>query len=67
MLVLAAVAMLAACHNRPDDEVGAAPDRRDTTMAEPWSGPGIAGDTTGDTASVQTDPGMSADTTIQDY
>jgi hypothetical protein len=32
MLILAAVAALsAACHNRSEDEVGAAPDRGDTT------------------------------------
>jgi hypothetical protein len=30
-LMLAAAASLAACHNRPEDEVGAAPDQGDTT------------------------------------
>jgi hypothetical protein len=38
LLMLAAAASLAACHNRPEDEVGAAPDRGDTTA--------VAADTT---------------------
>jgi hypothetical protein len=61
LLMIAAAATLAACHNRSEDEVGAAPDRGDTTAVrtEPWTGPGIPADTT---ASVQTDPDTPADT-----
>ena len=33
--ILAAAATFAACHNRPNDETGAAPDRGDTTMTTP--------------------------------
>jgi hypothetical protein len=33
LLTLAAAASLAACHNRSSDEVGAAPERGDTTAA----------------------------------
>jgi len=63
LLTLAAAAsLLAACHNRSEDEVGAAPDRGDTTA--------VATDTTmgqvpADTTAVQPsqDAGMSADTT----
>jgi hypothetical protein len=66
LLMLAAAATLAACQSRSEDEVGAAPDRGDTTKATtgPWTGPGIPADTTGDTVSVLTDPGMSADTSV---
>jgi hypothetical protein len=46
LLMLAAAATLAACHNR-SDEVGAAPDRGDTTAV-----------TATDTAAVQTDSTM---------
>ena len=34
ILMLAAAASLAACHNRSEDEVGAAPDRGDTTTVQ---------------------------------
>jgi hypothetical protein len=47
LLMLAAAASLAACHNRSEDEVGAAPDRGDTTAV-----------TATDTAAVQTDSTM---------
>jgi hypothetical protein len=45
-LMLAAAASLAACHNRPEDEVGAAPDQGDTTAV------------VADTAAVPTDSTM---------
>ena len=72
LLTLAAAASLAACHNRSQDEVGAAPDRGDTTAvaadssraAQTDSTMGQApGTTTADTASVRNDAGMSADST----
>lgn len=47
LLMLAAAASLAACHNRPEDEVGAAPDRGDTTAV-----------TATDTTAVPTDSTM---------
>jgi hypothetical protein len=67
LLTLAAAAsLLAACHNRSEDEVGAAPDRGDTTAvaadstAQTDSTMGQApGVTTGDTTAA----GMGADTT----
>jgi hypothetical protein len=46
-LMLAAAASLAACHNRSEDEVGAAPDRGDTTAV-----------TATDTTAVTTDSTM---------
>ncbi len=59
--ILAAVATLAACHNRSEDEVGAAPDRGDTTA--------VTTDTT-TTGGVTAQPGDTAavvapDTTTQ--
>jgi hypothetical protein len=47
LLMLAAAASLAACHNRSEDEVGAAPDRGDTTAV-----------TATDTTTVPTDSTM---------
>jgi hypothetical protein len=47
LLMLAAAASLAACHNRSEDEVGAAPDRGDTTAV-----------TATDTTAVPTDSTM---------
>ena len=47
LLTLAAAASLAACHNRSEDEVGAAPDRGDTTAV-----------TATDTTAVPTDSTM---------
>src|SRR5215210_4909978 len=47
LLMLAAAATLAACHNRSEDEVGAAPDRGDTTAV-----------TATDTTAVPTDSTM---------
>jgi hypothetical protein len=55
-LMLAAAASLAACHQRAEDEVGAAPERGDTTAV-----------TTADTTAVTTDTTMGAipgDTTM---
>ena len=52
LLILAAAATFAACHNRSDDEMGAAPDRGDhatvqpgydTTMAQPTPSPSTSG------------------------
>ena len=71
LLTLAAAASLAACHNRSQDEVGAAPDRGDTTAvaadssraAPTDSTMGQAPGTAADTASVRSDTGMSADST----
>ena len=71
LLTLAAAAsLLAACHNRSEDEVGAAPDRGDTTAvaadstAQTDSTMGQApGVTTGDTTAAQPDAGMGADST----
>ena len=47
LLMLAAAASLAACHNRSEDETGAAPDRGDTTAV-----------TATDTTAVPTDSTM---------
>jgi hypothetical protein len=61
LLMLAAAATFAACHNRSEDEVGAAPDRGDTTAV-----------TATDTTSVPTDstmgqrPGASDSSFVQD-
>src|SRR3990172_8126021 len=50
--ILAAAATFAACHNRSEDEMGAAPDRADstavhsgydTTMAQPTPAPSTSG------------------------
>ena len=71
LLTLAAAAsLLAACHNRSEDEVGAAPDRGDTTAVATDSTKVAPTDSTmgqlpADTTAVQPsqDAGMSADTT----
>ena len=71
LLILAAVAAVsAACHNRSQDEVGAAPDRGDTTAVATDSTKVAPTDSTmgqlpADTTAVQPsqDAGMSADTT----
>src|SRR5215208_503827 len=80
MLILAAVAAIsAACHNRSEDEVGAAPDRGDTTAvthaidSTRTGPPGVAGrpgdatvtaDSVGiDSAAVQDNTGAT-DTTL---
>jgi hypothetical protein len=55
LLTLAAAAsLLAACHNRSEDEVGAAPDRGDTTA--------VAADTTAATPTDSTMGQMPSDT-----
>src|SRR5215208_3189836 len=73
MLILAAVAAIsAACHNRSEDEVGAAPDRGDTTAvthaidSTRTGPPGVAGrpgDATVTPDSVGIDSGTVQDTT----
>ena len=71
LLTLAAAAsLLAACHNRSEDEVGAAPNRGDTTAVATDSTKVAPTDSTmgqvkSDTTAVQPsqDAGMSADTT----
>jgi hypothetical protein len=71
LLTLAAAAsLLAACHNRSEDEVGAAPDRGDTTAVATDTTKVAPTDSTmgqlpADTTAVQPsqDAGMSADTT----
>jgi len=68
--MLAAAASLAACHNRSEDEVGAAPARGDTTTVQTadTTKANVPADTTmGQTPSatdttMQQDKGMSADT-----
>ncbi|HEV2083886.1 MAG TPA: hypothetical protein VGR09_02280 [Gemmatimonadales bacterium] len=71
LLTLAAAAsLLAACHNRSEDEVGAAPNRGDTTAVATDSTKVAPTDSTmgqlpADTTAVKPsqDAGMSADTT----
>jgi hypothetical protein len=70
LLTLAAAAsLLAACHNRSEDEVGAAPDRGDTTAVATDSTKVAPTDSTmgqlpaDTTAKPSQDAGMSADTT----
>lgn len=71
LLTLAAAAsLLAACHNRSEDQVGAAPDRGDTTAVATDTTKVAPTDTTmgqlpADTTAAQPsqDAGMSADTT----
>ncbi|MEP7176261.1 MAG: hypothetical protein ABI860_06880 [Gemmatimonadales bacterium] len=64
--ILAAAATFAACHNRSDDETGAAPDRGDSTMtavdtAMAQPSPSTSGY---DTTSTTTLPSAEADTTM---
>jgi hypothetical protein len=70
LLTLAAAAsLLAACHNRSEDEVGAAPDRGDTTAVATDTTKVAPTDSTigqlpaDTTAQPAPDAGMSADTT----
>jgi hypothetical protein len=69
LLILAAVAAVsAACHNRSQDEVGAAPDRGDTTAVATDSTTAARTDSTMgqvpcDTAAVRQDAGVTADST----
>ena len=70
LLTLAAAAsLLAACHNRSEDEVGAAPDRGDTTAVATDTTKVAPTDSTmgqlpaDTTAQPSQDAGMSADTT----
>src|SRR5829696_6655207 len=46
LLMLAAAASLAACHNRSEDETGAAPDRGDTTAVTATDTTGLPTDST---------------------
>ena len=67
LLILVAVAAVsAACHNRSQDEVGAAPDRGDTTAVATDSTKVAPTDSTmghapSDTAAVRQDAGVTAD------
>ena len=73
LLMLAAAASFAACHNRSEDEVGAAPDRGDTTAVAADTTHAAPTDstmgqtpapTTDTTAAQPSDAGMSADTSM---
>jgi len=69
LLIIAAVAAVsAACHNRSQDEVGAAPDRGDTTAVATDSTKVAPTDSTmgqapSDTTAVRQDAGVTADST----
>jgi hypothetical protein len=60
-LMLAAAASLAACHNRSEDEVGAAPDQGDTTAVVADTSMGVPTDST--MGQVPTDSSYVQDTT----
>jgi hypothetical protein len=61
--MLAAAASLAACHNRGEDEVGAAPQKGDTTAVTATDSTAVTTDSTmGQTPSV-TDTTMASDST----
>ena len=72
LLMLAAAATLAACHNRSEDEVGAAPDQGDTTAVVADTSMGVPTDSTmgqrpaeTDTSFVEQDTTMTQDTTTE--
>jgi hypothetical protein len=73
LLMLAAAASLAACHQRSEDEVGAAPDQGDTTAVVADTGQGVPTDTTmgqvpaeTDTSFVQPDTTTGVDSAVTD-
>jgi hypothetical protein len=58
LLMLAAAASLAACHNRSEDEVGAAPNRGDTTAVTVTDSTKVTTDTTMGQTPAPTDTSM---------
>src|SRR5215216_6702130 len=63
LLMLAAAASLAACHNRSEDETGAAPDRGDTTAVTATDTTFVQQDSTAAPTSVDTTATPTGDTT----
>jgi hypothetical protein len=67
LLMLAAAASLAACHNRAEDDVGAAPDQGDTTAVTATDTTAVPTDSTMGQRPGDTDTTMvQQDTTMQD-